>query len=329
MIKYRKEEIEQLKKNYKINEELIYKLKIIKKEMNNSSHININNKTIKDDKTDNLKKIIIFLNKISYKNYKKIIDNLNITIDKKEDIIEIVKILIYNAINYYNIQCNTINNEDIYMYSNIMSEIIKNKYKWYYKEDNIYTFRYVLIEHLEREYKKIIEINDKKIINGYNILITTLYIKKILSEKVYEEIIKELIKKNNIISSEILIYILKLLKNNNINKYDEIIKERIKRENDQRIQIIYKILINENKNNEIKKIDEKLDDNINIKKVLEENIYNKNWDEFIEIYKNVCKNENNNEIIDEFINILEENIEEIKIDIPNINIKELKIIFKR
>ena len=73
----------------------------------------------------------------------------------------------------------------------------------------------------------------------------------------------------------------------------------------------------------------KIDNNkIDIKKVLEDNIYNKNWDEFIEIYKEICKNKDNRKEISEFLNILEENIEDIKLDIPIINIKELKIIFK-
>jgi len=146
MIRYTKEEIYNLKLNYKINEDLVEKLKLIKKEMNKSSHININNKTIKNDKTENLKEIIIFLNKISYENYKNILSNLNIIIDNKNDLIEIVKIIIYNSINYYNIQCNTINNNNIFMYSDIIYEIIKNKYKWYYIDNDIYTFRYLLIE---------------------------------------------------------------------------------------------------------------------------------------------------------------------------------------
>jgi len=63
--------------------------------------------------------------------------------------------------------------------------------------------------------------------------------------------------------------------------------------------------------------------------VLEENIYNKDWNEFIDIYKEICKNKINSDKIDEFLKLLEENIDEIKIDIPKINIKELKIIFKR
>ena len=81
-------------------------------------------------------------------------------------------------------------------------------------------------------------------------------------------------------------------------------------------------MINNNKNIKIN------DNKIDIKKVLEDNIYNKNWDEFIEIYKEICKNKDNRKEINEFINILEENIEDIKLDIPKINIKELKIIFK-
>ena len=73
----------------------------------------------------------------------------------------------------------------------------------------------------------------------------------------------------------------------------------------------------------------KIDNNkIDIKKVLEDNIYNKNWDEFIDIYKEICKNKDNRKEISDFLNILEENIDDIKLDIPKINIKELKIIFK-
>ena len=336
MIKYTKEEIDNLKLNYKINDQLIERLKIIKKEMNKSSHITINNKTNKEDKTENLKKIIIFLNKISYENYKDIINNLNIVIDNKEDLIEIIKIIIYNSINYYNIQCNTINNENIYMYSDIIYKIIKNRYKWYYKDKEIYTFRYILIDQLEKEYDKIKKNNDKKVLYGYYILITTLYIKNILSDILYEKILDDLINSNNNIINELLIYILKLLLNNNINKYYEKINNILKKENDQRINIIYKILINNNNkinnnnNNNNKNI--KINDsksNIDIKKVLEDNIYNKDWNDFIEIYKEICKNKVYSHKIDDFLKLLEENLEEIKIDIPNINIKELKIIFKR
>jgi hypothetical protein len=45
-----------------------------------------------------------------------------------------------------------------------------------------------------------------------------------------------------------------------------------------------------------------IDNNVsNIIKVLEDNIYNKNWDDFIEIYKSICKNKDNREKIYEFI----------------------------
>jgi hypothetical protein len=248
MIRYTKEEINNLKSNYKINEQLKERLIYIKNGMNKSSHININNKTNKEDKTENLKKVIIFLNKISYDNYKDIINNLNILIDNKNDLIEIVKIIIYNSINYYNIQCNTINNDNIYMYSDIIYEIIKNKYKWYYKENNIYTFRYVIIDELEKEYYKIKLRNDKKSIYGYYILITTLYIKNILSGIIYEKLIDNLIELNdaddliklnnaddlillnNILINELLIYLLKLLLNNNINKFTEKINNKISKE---------------------------------------------------------------------------------------------------
>ena len=327
MIRYTKEEINKLKLNYKINEQLKDRLIYIKNGMNKSSHININNKTNKEDKTENLKKVIIFLNKISYDNYKDIINNLNIIIDDKNDLIEIVKIIIYNSINYYNIQCNTINNDNMYMYSDIIYEIIKNKYKWYYKEKNICTFRYVIIEELEKEYYKIKLRNDKKSIYGYYILITTLYIKNILSNIVYEKLIDDLIESNDLLISELLIYILKLLLNNNINNFTEKINNKINEEKDQRIIILYKILIKDNIINSKKNII--LNNNkIDIKKVLEDNIYNKNWDEFIDIYKEICKNKDNRKEISEFLNILEENIEDIKLDIPKINIKELKIIFK-
>ena len=327
MIRYTKEEINKLKLSYKINEQLKDRLIFIKNGMNKSSHININNKTNKEDKTENLKKVIIFLNKISYDNYKDIINNLNILIDDKNDLIEIVKIIIYNSINYYNIQCNTINNDNMYMYSDIIYEIIKNKYKWYYKEKNICTFRYVIIEELEKEYYKIKLRNDKKSIYGYYILITTLYIKNVLSNTVYEKLIDDLIETNDILISELLIYILKLLLNNNIKNCVEKINDKINKEKDQRIIILYKILIKDNMINNKKNIT--IDNNkIDIKKVLEDNIYNKNWDEFIEIYKEICKNKDNRKEISEFLNILEENIEDIKLDIPKINIKELKIIFK-
>ena len=327
MIRYTKEEINNLKSNYKINEQLKERLIYIKNGMNKSSHININNKTNKEDKTENLKKVIIFLNKISYDNYKDIINNLNILIDNKNDLIEIVKIIIYNSINYYNIQCNTINNDNIYMYSDIIYEIIKNKYKWYYKENNIYTFRYVIIDELEKEYYKIKLRNDKKSIYGYYILITTLYIKNILSGIIYEKLIDNLIELNDILISELLIYILKLLLNNDVKICVEKINNKISKEQDQRIIILHKILIKDNIIDNNKNI--KINNNkIDIKKVLEDNIYNKNWDEFIEIYKEICKNKDNRKEINEFINILEENIEDIKLDIPKINIKELKIIFK-
>ena len=232
MIRYTKEEINKLKLSYKINEQLKDRLIFIKNGMNKSSHININNKTNKEDKTENLKKVIIFLNKISYDNYKDIINNLNILIDDKNDLIEIVKIIIYNSINYYNIQCNTINNDNMYMYSDIIYEIIKNKYKWYYKEKNICTFRYVIIEELEKEYYKIKLRNDKKSIYGYYILITTLYIKNVLSNTVYEKLIDDLIETNDILISELLIYILKLLLNNNIKNCVEKINDKINKEKD-------------------------------------------------------------------------------------------------
>lgn len=327
MIRYTKEEINKLKLSYKINEQLKDRLIYIKNGMNKSSHININNKTNKEDKTENLKKVIIFLNKISYDNYKDIINNLNILIDDKNDLIEIVKIIIYNSINYYNIQCNTINNDNMYMYSDIIYEIIKNKYKWYYKEKNICTFRHVIIEELEKEYYKIKLRNDKKSIYGYYILITTLYIKNVLSNIVYEKLIDDLIETNDILISELLIYILKLLLNNNIKNCVEKINDKINKEQDQRIIILYKILIKDNMINNKKNIT--IDNNkIDIKKVLEDNIYNKNWDEFIDIYKEICKNKDNRKEISDFLNILEENIDDIKLDIPKINIKELKIIFK-
>ena len=327
MIRYTKEEINKLKLSYKINEQLKDRLIFIKNGMNKSSHININNKTNKEDKTENLKKVIIFLNKISYDNYKDIINNLNILIDDKNDLIEIVKIIIYNSINYYNIQCNTINNDNMYMYSDIIYEIIKNKYKWYYKEKNICTFRHVIIEELEKEYYKIKLRNDKKSIYGYYILITTLYIKNVLSNIVYEKLIDDLIETNDILISELLIYILKLLLNNNIKNCVEKINDKINKEQDQRIIILYKILIKDNMINNKKNIT--IDNNkIDIKKVLEDNIYNKNWDEFIDIYKEICKNKDNRKEISDFLNILEENIDDIKLDIPKINIKELKIIFK-
>ena len=230
MIRYTKEEINKLKLSYKINEQLKDRLIYIKNGMNKSSHININNKTNKEDKTENLKKVIIFLNKISYDNYKDIINNLNILIDDKNDLIEIVKIIIYNSINYYNIQCNTINNDNMYMYSDIIYEIIKNKYKWYYKEKNICTFRHVIIEELEKEYYKIKLRNDKKSIYGYYILITTLYIKNVLSNIVYEKLIDDLIETNDILISELLIYILKLLLNNNIKNCVEKINDKINKE---------------------------------------------------------------------------------------------------
>lgn len=328
MIRYTKEEITDLKQNYKVNEELIQRLIYIKNGLKKSSHVIINNKTNKEDKTENLKKIIIFLNKISYDNYKEIINNLNIVIDDKKDLVEIIKIIIYNSINYFNIQCNTINNDNIYMYGDIIYEIIKNKYKWYYKENNIYTFRYVLIDELEKEYYRIKLRIDKKSIYGYYMLITTLYIKNILSGFVYEKLIDELIERNDILINELLIYILKLLLNNKINICVHKINNKINEEKDQRIIILYKILIKDDmikENNNKINIDNNVSDII---KVLEDNIYNKNWDDFIEIYKSICKNKDNREKIYEFIQILEENIEEIKMDIPKINIEELKIIFK-
>lgn len=327
MIRYTKEEINDLKKGYKINEQLIEKLIFIKNSMNKSSHININNKTNKEDKTENLKKVIIFLNKISYDNYRNIINNLNILINDKKDLIEIIKIIIYNSINYYNIQCNTINNENIYMYSDIIYEIIKNKYKWYYEDVTIYTFRYVLIDELEKEYYRIKTRNDKKSIYGYYVLITTLYIKNIISNTIYNNIIDDLIETDNILVKELLIYILKLLINNDKKECIDKINNKINEEKDQRISILYKILIKDNIINDNKKVIIS-NDVIDIKQVLEDNIYNKNWNEFIEIYKEICKNEDNNIKIREFLDVLEDNIEEIRLDIPKINIEELKIIFK-
>jgi hypothetical protein len=301
------------------------------------------------------------LNKLSKHNIDKILENINININDKNNLISVTIMITDKIINnfIYSKILNDIDGIYIDIYVELIYKIIINKHNWiYYDEKNdIYmTFRDLIIDRIYNLCDNINNNSDQNNI-GLFIFIGLLFNFGILSYLHINEIIYDKININNILSNEmdenkntikleILSYMIniilhkkiedKKIKNHFLNLLNNIKNNKY---NNKRLDIIFDMILkknygNDNKikidiNNDINDINDVYTDGYNntILNELENEIYNRNWINYKLYFKNTIDKHNINKIkLDEFILDIEKRKNDITIDVPDLNMNELKEI---
>lgn len=191
MIKYTFQDILKYKNNYIINDKIIDDIKKCKKLILQSTHVSLNYK-IDNNNNENIKNVIIFLNKLSFDNFDNIIDEINIIINKEQDLLDIISNLMNKIMIDHKITIQNVEKSNIILYSKLIRHIILNKYKWICNGN---TFRYYLLQKLCEIYSKIEEL-DKKLVISLLIFLSSLYKNNILSNHHINQIILESNMKN-------------------------------------------------------------------------------------------------------------------------------------